>query len=79
MFLYIDSAALNVTASYSYEWNTTEVGDGTHTIRLVAYDKAGNMAETIPLSVKTVNVQKANEENYVAGMDFGLMMGWFQV
>ncbi|MCK4482901.1 hypothetical protein KAU55_06710 [Candidatus Bathyarchaeota archaeon] len=33
------------------------------------------MAETIPLSVKTVNVQKANEENYVAGRDFGLMMG----
>ena len=75
VLLYIDAAAFNVTGLYSYEWNTTEVGDGTHTIRFVAYDKAGNIGETSPLTVKTVNVQEANEENYVAGRDFGLTIG----
>jgi len=75
VFLYIDAAAFDVTGLYSYEWNTTEVGDGTHTIRFVAYDKAGNIGETSPISVKTVNVQAANEENYVAGRDFGLTIG----
>jgi hypothetical protein len=75
VLLYIDAAAFNVTGLYSYEWNTTEVGDGTHVIRFVAYDKAGNMGETSSLSVKTVNVQKGNEENYSAGRDFGLVIG----
>jgi len=75
VFLYIDAAAFNVTGLYSYEWNTTEVGDGTYTIRLVAYDKAGNVGEPSLLSVNTVNVQVANEENYVAGRDFGLTIG----
>jgi hypothetical protein len=75
VLLHVDAAAFNVTGLYSYEWNTTEIGDGTYTIRLVAYDKAGNMAETSPLSVRTVNVQKTNEENYVAGRDFGLTIG----
>jgi len=75
VLLYIDETVINVTGQSSYEWNTTEVGDGTHAIRLVAYDKAGNMAETPPLSVRTVNVQKANQENYWTGWDFGLKMG----
>ena len=75
VLLYIDAEAFNVTGLYSYKWNTTEVGDGTHTIRLVAYDKAGNMAETSQLSVRTVNAQKASKENYVAGRDFGLTIG----
>ena len=75
VLLYIDETVINVTGQSSYEWNTTEVGDGTHAIRLVAYDKAGNMAETPPLSVRTVNVQKANQENYWTGWAFGLKMG----
>jgi hypothetical protein len=75
VFLYIDETVVNVTGQSSYEWNTTEVGDGTHTMRLVAYDKARNMAETPPLSVRTVNVQKANQEDYWIGWDFGLKMG----
>ncbi len=75
VFLYIDASVFNVTGVYSYEWNTTEVGDGTHVIRLVAYDKAGNVGETSLLSVETMNVQVANEENYVAGRDFGLAIG----
>ena len=75
VLLYIDAAVFNVTGLYSYEWNTTEVGDGTHTIRFVAYDKAGNMGETSLLSVKTMNVQEANQENYVAGRDLGLVIG----
>jgi hypothetical protein len=75
VLLYINAAAFDVTGLHSYEWNTTEVGDGTHTIRLVAYDRAGNMGETSPLTVETVNVQQGNEENYLAGRDFGLIVG----
>jgi len=75
VFLYIDAAVFNVTGLYSYEWNTTEVGDGTHTIRFVAYDEAGNVGETSLQSLKTMNVQEANEENYLAGRDFGLVIG----
>ena len=73
--LFIDAAAFDVTGLYSYQWNTTEVGDGTHIIRLVAYDKAGNMGETSPLTVETFNSQKGNEEDYLAGRDFGLIVG----
>ena len=73
--LYIDATAFDVTGLQSYEWNTTEVGDGTHILRLVAYDKAGNMGETSPLAVETINIQQGNEENYLAGRDFGLIVG----
>jgi hypothetical protein len=75
VLLYIDAAAFDVTGLHSYEWNTTEVGDGAHIIRLVAYDKAGNMGETSPLTVETTNIQQGNEENYLAGRDFGLIVG----
>jgi hypothetical protein len=73
--LYIDAVAFNVTGLQLYEWNTTEVGDGTHIIRLVAYDKAGNMGETSPLTIETLNVQEGNEENYTDSRDFGLIVG----
>jgi hypothetical protein len=73
--LYIDAVAFDVTGLHLYEWNTTEVGDGTHIIRLVACDKAGNMGETGPLTVETFNAQKGSEEDYLVGRDFGLVVG----
>jgi len=73
--LYIDAVAFDVTGLHLYEWNTTEVGDGTHIIRLVAYDKAGNMGETSSLTIETSNIQEGNEEDYSAARDFGLIIG----
>jgi hypothetical protein len=73
--LCINETTINVTGQLSYQWNTTTVGDGVHVVRLVAYDRAGNMAETPTLSVRTANVQKATKENYSAGWDFGMEIG----
>jgi sulfur transfer protein SufE len=73
--LYINETVIDVTGQTSFEWNTTTVGDGMHLIRLVAYDKVGNMAETPALSVKTVNVEQSTKENYLVGWDLGLRWG----
>ena len=74
VLLYIDNAKFNVTGETSYEWDTTAVGDGAHTIKLVAYDKAGNTATT-HITVTTINVQKATEESYTTGKEEGYMSG----
>lgn len=58
--LYINNATFDVTGETSYGWDTTAVGDGTHTINLVAYDKAGNANETA-IAVTTVNVKREVE------------------
>jgi hypothetical protein len=67
VLLYIDNTTYNVTGELSYEWNTTTVGDGMHTIKLLAYDKAGNKAETPPITVTVTNLQKIIEESYDEG------------
>jgi len=58
--LYIDSAlyGTDTTAPYSFAWNTTQSGDGSHTIQVVAADAAGNVAS----AVRTVTV--ANNVNH---------------
>ena len=68
VLLYIDNAVIDVTGTTSHSWDTTTVGDGSHTIRLVATDKAGNAKET-QITVTTTNVQKAKEESYTAGRE----------
>ena len=40
-----DLAYTDDTAPYEYEWDTTSVADGSHTIRAVAYDAEGNSGE----------------------------------
>ncbi len=65
----------NVTGETSYEWDTINVGDGAHTIGLVAYDKAGNTATT-HITVTTTNVQRATEESYAAGREEGYEEGY---
>jgi len=67
VLLYIDNTTYSVTGEASYEWNTTTVGDGTHTIKLIAYDKAGNKAETPPITVTVTNLQEIIEESYEEG------------
>lgn len=76
--VYIDQAAFDVTGQTSYEWNSTEVGDGTHTIRITATDKAGNQGEE-QITITSINVQMAKQQSqdtgYQFGRDFGLIVG----
>jgi hypothetical protein len=78
VFLYIDNAMFNVTGTTSYRWATTTLGDGSHTIRLAATDRAGNSAEK-SIAVVTVNVRCATEDTrntYLAtGLPIGLVIG----
>jgi hypothetical protein len=54
--IYIDGAlaATYNSSSFSMDWNTRKVGNGTHTIALKAYDSAGNTA-TISRNVSVRN------------------------
>ena len=70
VLLYIDNAQFDVTGETSYEWDTTSVGDGDHTIKIVAIDEAGNMEET-QITVTTTNVMGT----YVSGRNLGLLLG----
>ena len=65
VLLHIDDTILDVTGEASCVWDTTQVGDGSHTIKLVAYDKAGNSAETSML-VTMINVRL--EKEFTRGM-----------
>jgi hypothetical protein len=78
MQLFIDQSAFNVTGATSYPWDTTKVGDGIHVIKLKAYDKAGNTAET-SVSVSIINSKlnlEANKNLYLLiGTPLGFMLG----
>jgi chitodextrinase len=45
----------DTTSPYSYTWNTTNVGDGNHTLRARAFDAAGNTAQTSNATVTVKN------------------------
>ncbi|TRZ49813.1 HYR domain-containing protein, partial [bacterium] len=45
----------DTSAPYSFDWNTTSVGDGNHDIWAVAYDNAGNQIESSHVNVKIDN------------------------
>jgi len=76
--LFIDQSAFSVTGETFYQWDTTKVGDGTHVVKLIAYDKSGNTAET-SVSVDTINSKlnlEANKNLYlVIGTPLGFMLG----
>jgi hypothetical protein len=74
VFLQIDDEVINVTTQTHFLWNTTNIGDGTHTIRILAVDSAGNTAEN-QTRVWTRNVQKATEDSYNAGRNLGILAG----
>lgn len=69
--LYIDDAEVNITGTTVYSWDTTTVGDGVHTIRLVATDKAGNTAEAT-VTVITVNLRRSVDDT----RNFFFMLGF---
>jgi len=85
MQLLIDRSIFNVTGTTHFQWNTTKVGDGAHIIKLIAYDKAGNTAET-SIPVNTINSKlnfeaerarlEASRNLYLAiGMPLSFMVG----
>jgi hypothetical protein len=54
----VDGAAIgapDTTTPYSVSWNSTTVGDGTHTITAVAADAAGNTTTSAGVSVTVAN------------------------
>jgi hypothetical protein len=57
---YVDGAlyVTDTTAPYSFAWNSTQSGDGSHTLQVVAADAAGNLAS----AARTVTV--ANNVNH---------------
>ncbi|KPV64825.1 MAG: Pyrolysin precursor [Candidatus Bathyarchaeota archaeon BA1] len=76
--LIIDASIYDVTDKTTFTWDTTRVGDGPHIIKLVASDKAGNVAEA-SIMVTTINVRLAIEATrnmYLAiGIPVGLVAG----
>jgi len=76
VLLYIDNATLDVTGQSSYLWDTTRVGDGSHAIKLVAHDKAGNSAETSVVSVTTINVRLREESARNTFLAAGTLLGF---
>lgn len=59
--LYIDGAlyGTDTTSPYSFAWNTTQSGDGSHTLQVVAADAAGNVASAVRTVTVTNNVNHA--------------------
>jgi hypothetical protein len=73
-FLYVDEAVFNVTGLASFEWDTNNVGDGTHIVKIVAADKAGNVGKT-QVTLTTKNVQLATGSSYASGLILGSIVG----
>jgi hypothetical protein len=76
--LVIDASTYDVTGKTSFTWDTTKLGDGSHTVKLIAYDKAANTAET-SITVNTINARlsiEATRNTYLAiGTPIGLVIG----
>jgi len=60
VFLFIDNATFNVTGLSSYQWDTTQVSDGVHVMKILAIDEVGNSGmKTVAIAV--ANVQSLEE------------------
>jgi subtilisin family serine protease len=58
------AATADETAPYSVAWDTTTVADGAHTIKVTAYDAAGNTATAnVPVTVKNTVTQQGDLNN----------------
>ncbi len=55
---YLDSAlqSTSATAPYAWNWNTTTTTNGSHTLTSKAYDAAGNVGTSAPVTVTVSNV-----------------------
>jgi peptidoglycan/xylan/chitin deacetylase (PgdA/CDA1 family)/archaellum component FlaF (FlaF/FlaG flagellin family) len=49
------SVATTTTSPYSFNWNSTTVGDGTHSLAARAVDSAGNTATSTAVTVTVIN------------------------
>lgn len=58
---YVDDGlkSTSTTSPYSYPWDSKTVADGSYTISAKAYDSAGNVATSAPVSVTVSNAPKA--------------------
>ena len=76
VLLYIDGASIPMAISeeYTYLWDTSKVGDGSHEIKVEAYDIAGNKAET-SISVNTINIKLLQEETFESTRNMYLAIG----
>ncbi|HEY8133472.1 MAG TPA: Ig-like domain-containing protein, partial [Thermoanaerobaculia bacterium] len=55
---YLDGVALGpegTAAAYTYSWDTTKTANGSHTLKAVARDAAGNSATSATISVTVSN------------------------
>lgn len=69
-----DTIVFNMTGE-TYLWDTAKVGDGSHAMKLVAYDKAGNTdADTV--EVTTVNVKREIEATRNLYLGVGTPIGF---
>jgi len=64
VFLFIDDVSFNVSGLFLKEWNSLEVGNGGHVVRVLAVDEAGNVGE------RMVVVTVANVQNLVGFREF---------
>jgi thermitase len=76
LLLFIDYMQTTINANQVYKWDTTKVVDGTHTIRIVATDVAGN-TEMQTITVKTANAEPAYMTyiGYALTAILGLILG----
>ena len=71
---YIDNVAVgeDTSSPYQYSWDTTTYTNGTHTLKAKAYDSAGNVGESVIVTVNVNNTPRAvliddvhqNENNF---------------
>lgn len=84
VWLIIDNQQRDVTGATSFSWDTTQAGDGAHTVTVRVVDKAGNVGSA-PLTVTTDNVAQAVSTGFTNGLLVGLIaaavvgffVGWF--
>lgn len=60
----------DTTAPYTTQWSSSTVANGTHTIRAVARDAAGNTAASAPVSVTVSNSSTPPPSGLVAAYSF---------
>ncbi|MCI0719386.1 MAG: Ig-like domain-containing protein [Acidobacteria bacterium] len=54
----------DTTAPYEWSWNTTTTGNGSHVLKSIAYDAAGNFGTSTPVTVTVNNVPGLDISNW---------------
>ena len=63
-----NAGALDTTTPYSYSWNTTTVSNGSHTLRAIAKDAAGNATTSAAVSVTVSNATDTTPPSIPSGL-----------